>query len=155
MTEQEHFTKTADAEEAAMMWFDKHNSDCTYINEPFEFSPNDGYLLSGNTSYIVEAKVRKKYTYEQIESFGGSFLEFKKLNGIINKKNTTEDLRQILYFNFFKEKVIVYKLSSNPNDYQWELKWLRKNNFSSESEMEWKFVAKMQDKDIIQIKSYK
>jgi len=152
LTEKEHYKQTSNAEEKAMNWFaDKKG--IKYTNEPAQFSSYDGFLMSGNTNYIVEVKVRNKYSYEQIESFGGSFLEFKKLNGILKEKNDKSLFEQIIYFNFYKEKLLLYSISSNPNDYEWELKWLRRDNFSDK--YEWKFVTKLKKEAIIEMYNYK
>jgi len=152
MNKKKHISKKADRENEAMNWYNKIQN-TQYEREEYEFSSYDGVLSSGNTQYLSEIKVRENYSNEQIEAFGGSFLEFKKLNGIINHKNAKDDYRQILYFVFLKDRVNVYRLNPDPNYYMWELKWLQKNDFDSNKE--WKHIAKLSKQDIIKTIKYK
>lgn len=148
---EQSFNKKVAAEKKAMKWFDEKKS-TTFNPQKNKHSRFDGYLISGQTEFITEVKVRKKYTSEQIESFGGSFLEFKKLSGIINYKNDNNALNRILYFCFYKDKLNIYSISSNPNDYKWELKWLQRNDY--DYECEWKHVVKLKKEDLIETIKY-
>lgn len=152
MNKEQHIKAKADKEDKAMEWLND-KTDTTYVREEYEFSAYDGILTSGNTNYIIEIKIRENYSHEQIQSFGGSYLEFTKLNRIINYKNDNDDYRQILYGVFLKDRVNIYGLQPDPNYYTWELRWLPRNDFDDTKE--WKMVTRLKLTDIIQTIEYK
>lgn len=152
MDKQQHIKAKADKEMKAMDWYNRKET-TSYIREENEYSRFDGVLTSGDTEYLSEIKVRKNYSNEQIQAFGGSYLEFTKLNGILNHKNINDDYRPIVYIVFLKDRVNVYFIQSDPNYYKWELKWLQKNDFDSTHE--WKMVTKLNKSEIIRTIKYK
>ena len=109
-----------------------------------KFCPVDCWMLSGASESFVEVKVREQYTSTQIDNWGGAMLEFTKLSRIIEEEYNTP----ILYFNFFKDCLRIYELNMDPTMYSWELKFLQKNDFTSEKV--WKFVANLELKDCIE-----
>lgn len=123
--------------------------------EDEEYYPFDVTVsVSGKVDHIVEVKVRDKYSYSQIEGWGGTFLELTKLVGI-----TTEMAKlgiegtKILYCSFYNDQVVTYELSPNIEDYKWEVKSLQANDYSKE--VKYKHVAKLDDSMIIERKNRK
>lgn len=153
MTKDEHIEEKAKKEIKAMSYFCKKQKTTSYTREEYKHSSYDGYLTSGSTMYLTEVKVREKYSNEQIEAFGGTYIEFKKLNGIINYKNDNDNYNQILYIVIYKDQINVYRLKPDPNQYTWELQWLPRNDFDPSKE--WKHVAKLKNNDLIQVIKYK
>jgi hypothetical protein len=143
---EKHKQKKADAEDKAMKWLNKRIN-TTYQREPAIHCVYDGILTSGNTEYLIEVKVREDYTNEAIQSYGGSFLELKKIVGIINHQNDNRDYRKILYIVFLKDCVNIYDIYPDPNEFKWELKNLPRNNF--DKSLEWKMITKLKDEDKI------
>ena len=146
MNKEEHIENKASKETKAMEWYNKREH-TSYVSETWKMSPHDGFLTSGATTFISEVKVRENYSNEQINAFGGSFLEFKKLNGILNYKYDNNNFNQILYFVYMKDRVNVYLLNSDPNYYKWELKYLQRNDYDKAKE--WKHVTLLQEKDLL------
>ena len=152
MTLQEDIKMKADREDEAMGWYTTV-TDNNYIREPYEHCAYDGVSTMGDEEFLTEIKVREKYTNEGIQSLGGSFLELKKLVGIINHQNDNRDYRKILYMVFLKDCVNIYDIYPDPNQFEWGLRNLPRNNF--DSRLEWKMVTKLKEEDKIRTVMYK
>jgi len=151
---QESFTSKAKREQKALIWFaNSKKEDIEIFPSPTEYSSFDAWMNSGSTKFIVEAKVRTDYSASSIDRMGGAFFEFIKLSGIIQFKEKFGDCNQILYFNFFKDCLRVYKISSNPQDYVWEQKYLQKDDFDKTKI--WKTVCKLSSQMLIETIYYK
>lgn len=140
---QQHFDKTANKEIKAMDWLIKKLPNTSYKTVKSEYSPYDNLFTSGSTIYLNEVKVRKDYSSEQIRAFGGTILEFNKLNGIINYKNNNNDFSLIIYTVFYKDEAHIYNLIPDPNAYKWYPKWSPNNNYDKNKE--WKMVTNLID----------
>lgn len=115
------------------------------------YSPYDAIAYVGDkASFTIEVKVRERYTYKAIKSFGGSFLEAKKLKGILAKQEAEGNDTPILYINFFKDKVVTYRLPKDPSAYKWTTSNLQSNDYSQQAID--KRVAKLPESFIIEIK---
>lgn len=95
-----------------------------------KYFPYDATIYSkGKPHHVVEVKVRENYSYTQIEKWGGSFLEEKKLLGIIDKQKELGIDVPIFYINFYKDQVVVYKLDKQLSNYKWITQNLQADDF--------------------------
>jgi hypothetical protein len=117
-----------------------------------EFFSYDNFIISANTEYVVEIKVRENYSYNAIKSFGGQILEKKKLEGIKNQLKIDKTNCEILYFIFFKDRLCIYKLDRDINDYLWIDKLLPKDNY--DKKLIWKEVTMLSESDILETIKY-
>jgi hypothetical protein len=125
------------------------NGETVYTQAESTFCNFDAYMQSGSSESIVEVKVRSQYTSEQIERWGGSFLEFKKLTQIIStleKKNLEFD--EFYYFCFFSDKLNIYKLPLDPTRYGWKLEYLQKDGYTKKKI--WKHVEKLDNTFLVE-----
>lgn len=152
MSKEKSFITKAQKEQDAINWLCKIK-DITNEKMDNQYSPFDNYLMSGNTRFIVEIKVRTNYNYEDIKSMGGSYLEFDKIEGIrgFNEVNVLND--KILYINFYKDAVVIYNIHTSMNRYEWELKYLQMNDYNNTNK--YKFVTELKDENINEIIYYK
>lgn len=155
-TRQESFDKKEKRErELIKLYFDyKCNTqgNCFEVEDEDEkYFPYDATIYqSGEPKYIVETKVREQYTYEQINKWGGSFLELTKLDGILKMQKERGHNTPILYINFYKDKVVTYELPKDISQYEWELKNLQKDDHNKRPV--YKHVTKLPDTTIIEVK---
>lgn len=155
-TLQQSFIDKASKEEQMLQLFfkykNKESNKQTYTLEFMKdsYSPYDAIILkNGKPMCIAEVKVRSQYTYDQIQSFGGSYLELLKVTGMTTKqKEETLDLPMV-YFNFYKDKAVVYNLSKDISSYEWEMKNLQKNDYDKKPI--WKHVTKLNESSIKEI----
>lgn len=117
-----------------------------------EFFSYDNFIISANTEYVVEIKVRENYSYNAIKSFGGQILEKKKIEGIINQLKIDKTNSDILYFIFFKDRLCIFKLNRDLNHYMWQSKLLPKDNY--DKRLIWKEVTMLSENDIIETIKY-
>ena len=146
-----YINSKAEKEIKAMRWFNK-KADTSYVSQEDPYSVYDGILTSGSTEFITEVKVREKYSYTQIESLGGDYLEWTKYNGILSRKMEENDNRPILYVVFLSDRVNVYQLPVQPELFQWEPKFLNNNNYDKKNK--YKIVTKLTNKQIIKTIHY-
>lgn len=95
-----------------------------------------------------EVKVRDQYTYEQIQKWGGSYLEYDKIIGIINQQIQEGIDIPIYYINFYSDRVVVYHISKDMSKYKWEKKWLQESGFNKRK-ME-KVITKLNSDSIVE-----
>ena len=155
MSKENSFTTKAAREQKALNWFitSKPLEEITSTPTFNQYDHFDSHLISGGTNYLTEVKVRTDYTYEQIEKFGGSFLEFTKIEGIRQYKELNQRNDSILYFNFYKDCLVIYEVSDYLPNYDWQMKWLQKNDY--DKTMIWKWVTCLRKENIIEIIKYK
>ena len=153
MNKEESFKIKAKREQDAINYYITKKDNVTTTQNFNQFGHFDNYITSGATDFLAEIKVRTDYSFEQIERFGGSFLEFTKLEGIRQFKQLNKINDKILYFNFYKSSMVIYELDDDASNYQWQMKWLPKNDFDSTKV--WKWVTCLNKKDIIEIIKYK
>lgn len=152
MEKQNSFISKAKREQDGIDWICKiKNITNEKTTNPYECF--DNYLYSGGSRFIVEIKVRTNYSYEEIKSFGGSYLEFKKIESIRQFKEANVLNDKILYINFYKDCVVIYQIHTSMNRYDWDLKYLQKNDYDKTNE--YKFITELQDDDINEIIYYK
>ena len=127
----ESFIKKSNREQQAIDYYVKIKNEIVTITHRINTTePIDNIINSANTTYIVEIKVRTKYTSQQIRNYGGAFIEQTKLKGIlkyIQKNNIVNP--NVLYFNFFSDILEIYELDLNINNYNWEEKYLQKDDY--------------------------
>jgi hypothetical protein len=104
-----------------------------------KYAPVDNWMVSASTECFVEVKVRTQYTSEQINNWGGAYIEFTKLSGIIEYNEKLESKLPVYYFNFFKDCLEIYELNLDPTQYSWQLKYLQKDDHDKNKV--WKYVA--------------
>lgn len=135
------FIDKAAREKSAMSFFIQNKPGVICSETIFEYESFDFHIASGVTEFLAEVKVRTDYTLEQIQGYGGSFLEFKKVEGIRQYKETKESDSPVLYFNFYKDCLAIYQIPTDPTMYTWELKWLQKDDYDKRKI--WKWVTKL------------
>lgn len=114
-----------------------------------EWFAYDNLITSGNTTYAVEVKVRSKYTYQEIQKdYNGQILEKKKLNRIIEQLKKDNVDFPILYYIFFSDRLCIYSLDSNPDNYIWISMMFQKSN--KEKIKVPKDIALLSENDIIE-----
>lgn len=158
-TRQQSFNnKEARERELINLYFNhkcKSQGKCFDVQDENEmYFPYDATILqNGEVKYVVETKVREQYTYDQINSWGGSFLELTKLDGILKKQMERGVNSPILYINFYKDKVVTYELPKDISAYKWELKNLQKDDHNKRPV--YKHITRLPDSTIIEIKGRK
>lgn len=153
MEKQKYITEKASAEIKAMNWLQSKDNLVSYVKEEYEYNPYDGVLTSGSTKYLAEIKVRKDYSHEEIQALGGTFLEFDKLKSIIKYKRKHNNYEPILYLVFLKDRLNIYHLNEDPNQYTWDLDYLNDNDYDRTKV--WKHIAKLNPNTIIKTIKYK
>jgi len=154
MEKDKSFIEKAEAEQKAMNWFVNKKVEVTATGTTNQYECFDSWVDSGSTQFIAEVKVRKEYTSTQIEGWGGAYVEFTKIEGIRQYKEYNNKTNRVLYFNYFADCLKIYELPTEPSQYQWELKWLPKDNFNKGNKIN-KFVAKLTDEFLIETIKYK
>jgi hypothetical protein len=153
MSKQQSFITKEAREQKALIWFIGNNANITSCTPMPKFSSFDNWMTSGGTEFMVEVKVRTDYTSEQINRFGGAYIEFDKLAGILEFQDKNNLSSRIIYANFFKDEVQMFELDPNPASYTWELKYLQKNDYDKQKV--WKQVACLPQSNIIERRTYK
>lgn len=149
MTSEEKYKR----EEDAFKWFAEKQNIKSFSRQPGKWESFDYWLNSGSTEYLVEVKVREEYTSTQIERFGGSFFEFVKCEGVRQFKEKHGHTHELLYFCFFNDALCIYKTTTDPTMYSWEMKLLPDDN--SEKKLVWKWVTCLKKDDLIEKIKYK
>jgi hypothetical protein len=145
------------AEQKAIRYYCKNKStnqiDITNIIMDEDWFAYDNLITSGNTTYAVEVKVRKKYSYQEIQKdYNGQILEKKKLNRIIEQLKKDNVDFPILYYIFFSDRLCIYSLDSNPDNYIWTTLMFQKSNTDKTKVP--KEVALLSESDIIEVIKY-
>lgn len=142
-------------ENNALLWYKKNKKNIVkeLILSDYIYSPQDANIISGNTSFIVEAKLRTKITAKQMDKYGGCFLEFDKHKHLVEYKEKNKLKDDILYFNYLKDELQIFKLKNSPLNYKWELRYLPFEN--NNNRKIWKFVVKLQKEELIETIKYK
>lgn len=157
MTKKESFIEKAKAEQEALAWLirNKAKSGVSILTTeaPTEYSSFDSWIASGSTEFIAEIKVRKDITGAQVDKWGGPMFEFIKHSGMCAYKEKYNHKNDMLYINFFKDEVRIYKLRKDPTYYSWFQKKLLKNNY--DSQLVWKYVVELKPEDLIETIKYK
>jgi len=157
MTKEESFIKKAKAEQEALSWFIRNKTKQGILilttEAPSEYSSFDSWIVSGSTEFIAEIKVRKDITGAQVDKWGGPLFEFGKASGMCAYKEKYGHTNDMLYINFFKDEVRIYKIRKDPTYYSWFLKKLPKNNY--DSQLVWKYVVDLKPEDLIETIKYK
>lgn len=156
--QQSFVTKASREEEAVKALYtykgSLNNTNYNVVMEPDQYSAYDCVVCKQETNCItVEVKVRDKYSYKQIQSLGGLFLELKKLEGILIKQAIVGSTTPINYVNIYSDCAVIYNISSNISDHIWELENLQQNDYSKEPI--YKFVTKLPESSIVEIISRK
>lgn len=157
--QQKSFDVKAKREEELMIIYTEWKNSFQGTNYTLDFqedkySPFDVIVKEGGVpKYTVEIKVRENYSFESIERMGGSFLEAKKIKGIIDRQVEMGLDLPILYINFYSDQVITYKLPKTSASYKWEHSRLQANDYSKQA-IE-KRVTKLQRDMIVEIKNRK
>lgn len=144
-----HVKRTEEIGEELMKKLVEHNPEILKAYYPEsskeQYLAYDGVLstIKGG-DFLVEVKVRDKYTFSSIERYGGASLEAVKLNGMLKHFNE-EKYSGMYYINFFKDKIVVFYLPTSKNQYKWFSKELRSNNYSYRTKM--KEIANLPYKD--------
>ena len=149
MDAQEYYNK----EEKALQWF-ADKQECLFTKSEGTYDAHDGWITSGVTEFIIEAKVRKDITADKMERWGGSFLEFTKIEGLRQFKEENSHDEEILYVNFLKDELQIYQLPSDPTMYSWELKYLPFETAGGNKRMIYKWVTKLTPEYKIQTIKY-
>jgi uncharacterized protein with von Willebrand factor type A (vWA) domain len=152
----EEYIKIKEAAEQKAIGYYIRNKEMEQINihsvKMDDYFAFDNLITSATTTYATEIKVRKDYSYAQIKNYGGQLLEQLKLNRIIEQLNESELGYDILYFIFFSDRLTIYKLDKEVNNYLWQPKLLPKNNY--DSTLVWKEVAMLHENNIIETIKY-
>ena len=151
-TKEKSFREKAEREQKAINWL-SDNQGFTQTPTTNQYECFDNYIISGDTNFLGETKVRDNYTAKEIKGFGGAYAEFTKIEGIRQFKENNKLNDFVLYLCFWKDCVEVYKLHTATNLYKWEVKWLPKNNY--DTEMVWKHVTQLNEEQLIQTIYYK
>ena len=155
LTKEEYIKIKEAAEQKAISYYSKNkereqiNIHSIKMDNYFAF---DNLITSATTTYAVEIKVRKEYSYNQIKNYGGQILEQLKLNRILEQLNESELKYDILYFIFFSDRLCIYKLDKEVNNYLWVDKLLPRNNF--DKTLVWKQVTMLHENNIIETIKY-
>jgi hypothetical protein len=152
---QEDCDKKEQIGKAAMEWFkaQKLNSNEVLLTSDSPITEFDYWLNSGSTECIVEVKVRRDATAAQMKKWGGPFFEAKKFFGICEYKEKFAHNSEVLYFNFLKDELQIFKIRKDPTYYSWYLKKLPKNN--TDLTLVWKHVVNLQEEELIETIKYK
>jgi hypothetical protein len=157
MTKDKHYEDKAKAEQEALNWFEsrkqKEGITVFSVEAPDKYSSFDNYVTSGSTEFMAEIKVRKDITGAQVDKWGGPHFEFIKHSGMCAYKEKYGHDNEMLYFNFFKDELRIYKLRKDPTYYSWYLKKLPKNNY--DKQLVWKYVVDLQPEDLLETIKYK
>jgi len=147
-----HISERINQEEKAINWFIQEKGLDPFRPAKTRYSAIDGLMMSGLTEYLVEIKVRKRFHSDIIKTMGGAYVEFKKVEGIrrFQHKWQKNYLKMpILYFNFFSDCLEIYRLTSDPTKYKWELKMLQKDDYHTKLK-EYKFVSFLNESNLIE-----
>jgi hypothetical protein len=154
--EKQHFQQKAKAEQEALEWLVKKKALAGEVilttPSPTQFSSFDNFVNSGTTEYMAEIKVRKDITGTQADKWGGPMFEFIKHSGMCDYKDIFGHKNEMIYINFFKDEVRIYKIRKDPTYYSWYLKKLPKNNY--DKRLVWKYVVDLQQTDLIETIKY-
>jgi len=152
----ESFEKKAKTEQEALMWLKKYmqkNGETFIYTETGDaYSSFDAWVCLGSEEYITEVKVRKDVTGAQIDKWGGPLLQHNKHAGMVEYKEKFGHENDMLYVNFFKDEVRIYKLRKDPTYYSWFQKKLPKYNYNKQ--LVWKWVVELQPEDLIKAIKY-
>lgn len=153
---QQSFEQKAIREQDAMNWYvSTKEMQQVYLNTSVmedKYAPFDNWMQSGATESIIEVKVRTQYTSNQMDKWGGAFVEFSKVEGIrqhLDERDIEPGTLPVYYFNFFKDCLRIYELSLDPAMYSWKLESLQKNDFNKDKKI-FKFVATLSEKNLIE-----
>lgn len=156
MSEKLHYEQKAKAEQEALAWLKRFKEsqgvEILTTEAPSEYSSFDNWINSGSTEYIAEIKVRKDITGAQADKWGGPHFEHLKFAGICSYKEKYNYSNEVLYFNFFKDELRIYKIRKDPTYYSWYQKKLPKNNY--DKQLVWKYVVDLTKEDLIETIKY-
>lgn len=134
----QHFTSAQEKEAFRLKGYFKFKSDYTGYSYNVELMP-DAYsrydarvFRSDGRCAAYEVKVRDQYTYDQIEKWGGSYLEYDKVQGIIDQQISERIDIPIYYINFYSDRVVIYHINKEVENYKWEKKWLQESGFNKQ-----------------------
>lgn len=152
MNKEESFTQKAEDEQKAIGWYSKKKKEVSITATTEQYECFDNWVMSGNTIFLAEVKVRNEYSSTQIDNYGGAYIEFTKLEGVRRYKERNNDNSKFLYYNFFSDCLRIYQLNTDPTQYKWEMKWLPKDNYDKTKV--WKFVATVTNDQLIETIKY-
>lgn len=156
MTREEAFIEKQKAEQAALNWLinykAKNGVQILATESPSQYASFDAWIASGTSEYIAEIKIRKDITGAQVDKWGGPLFEVVKHSGMVAYKEQFGHDNDMLYINFFKDEVRIYKLRKDPTYYSWSLKKLPKDNYNKR--LVWKYVVELQKDDLIETIKY-
>jgi hypothetical protein len=107
----------------------------------------DAKLLSADTAYYAENKTRSDFTNEFFLKEGyGPWMQFDKWSSLceLTRKASQEAGRPVgmLYNQFTKDGLLIFRLSDNPADYNWYAKELPKSKSEPNNKV-WKMVCNL------------
>jgi hypothetical protein len=145
MRNTKHFEYKQSIEEQKFDSFAKYKNITRYNYTALE-CPFDVKMKSGSTYIIAETKVREDYDLEFFSKYG-AYLEYKKIDGMVRereriKKQNGVDV-ELYYFNFTSNGLQVFALKE-PQDYQFEWKYLPKDNIDKNNKI-YKLVATLKE----------
>ena len=121
----------------------------TTVQFDYTFRPEksryDVKCISGDTKFIWELKTRQDFDNSFFLKDGyGMWLEFDKYSSLLEAQEGFKEKKNldvnILYSVFTKNGLIIYQLSSNPEDYTWYNKKLPKSKYEP-NVMVWKKIT--------------